>query len=225
MAHFSASLVVFARAPEKGFVKTRLRERFSEDECLALYEAMLLDVLELASSVPGFDRRCLYWAGASEVLPSEIGEVSQTFHNCGQVGPDLGSRMYNAMHAEFAFGSRRVVLIGCDSPDLPPEYVAQALHALESVPLVLGPSEDGGYYLIGASRLVGEPFEGVEWGSSSVLAKTLEILRSNEIRFSLLPAWYDIDRPEDLYRLKASMRSGGARHLRALLSTLRVFAS
>src|SRR5207249_11979533 len=126
---------------------------------------------------------------------------------------------------EFGVGSRRVVLIGCDSPDLPPERVGHALHALESVPLVLGPSDDGGYYLIGASQLRPEPFEGVEWGSSSVLAKTLEILRKNDIRFSLLPAWYDIDRPEDLYRLKASLRPGRARHLRALLSTLRVFAS
>src|SRR6266566_2649817 len=64
MAHSPATLVVFARAPEKGLVKTRLGERFSQDQCLAIYEAMLMDVLELASSVPGFDRRCLYWAGA-----------------------------------------------------------------------------------------------------------------------------------------------------------------
>jgi len=225
MAHSPASLVVFARAPEKGLVKTRLGERFSEDQCLAIYEAMLMDVLELASSVPGFDRRCLYWAGASEVLPSRIREASQPFHNCRQAGQDLGLRMHNAMREEFALGSGRVVVIGCDSPDLPPERVGQALHALESVPLVLGPSEDGGYYLIGASRLMREPFEGVQWGSSSVLAKTLEILGKNEIGFSLLPGWYDIDRPEDLYRLKASMRPGGAGHLRRLLSTLRVFAS
>jgi rSAM/selenodomain-associated transferase 1 len=191
-----------------------------------MYEAMLLDVLELASSVPGFDRRCLYWAGSSGVLAAPgIREVSQTFHNCRQVGQDLGLRMYNAMRDEIALGSRRVVLIGCDSPDLPPEYVRQAVHVLEAVPFVLGPSEDGGYYLIGASRLMREPFEGVQWGSSSVLANTLDILRENDVRFFLLPAWYDIDRPEDLYRLKESMRPEGARHLRALLSTLRVFAS
>src|SRR5213080_1788849 len=118
MAHSPATLVVFARAPEKGLVKTRLRGRFSEDECLAIYEAMLLDVLEIASSVPGFDRRCLYWAGASAVLTGPgIREASQAFHNCRQVGQDLGLRMYNAMRDEITLGSRRVVLIGCDSPD------------------------------------------------------------------------------------------------------------
>jgi len=190
-----------------------------------MYEAMLLDVLELASSVPGFDRRCLYWAGSSGVLAAPgIREVSQTFHNCRQVGQDLGLRMYNAMRDEIALGSRRVVLIGCDSPDLPPEYVRRAVPALETAPFVLGPSEDGGYYLIGASRLMREPFEGLQWGSSSVLSKTIEILKKNKIRFSLLPAWYDIDRPEDVERLKKSNRPGSARHLRALLATLGVFA-
>src|SRR5438046_9764968 len=116
MAHSPATLVVFARAPEKGLVKTRLGERFSEDQCLAIYEAMLLDVLELASSVPGFDRRCLYWAGASEVLPSRIREASQPFHNCRQAGQGLGLRMHNAVRGEFGRGGGRGAVIGWSRP-------------------------------------------------------------------------------------------------------------
>src|SRR5438034_11461397 len=107
MAHSPATLVVFARAPEKGLVKTRLGERFSEDQCLAIYEAMLLDVLALASSVPGFDRRCQYWAGASELLPSGIREASQPFHNWRQAGQDLGLPLHHEMREEDALGRAR----------------------------------------------------------------------------------------------------------------------
>jgi glycosyltransferase A (GT-A) superfamily protein (DUF2064 family) len=97
-----------------------------------------------------------------------------------------------------------VVIIGTDSPTVPIAYIDEARRQLARVDLVFGPSEDGGYYLAGQRRLCPEIFLDIAWGGSGVLAATLD--RVEPERVALLPRWYDVDRPEDLARLRAALR-------------------
>ena len=197
-------LVVFAKVPEKGRVKTRLEEYYTQDQALAIYEAMLRDVLDLVVRLQDqFAEVSVYWASSSaEMIPQKLAASDPTLAHFRQRGEDLGIRMYHAMEESFQRGNKKVILIGCDSPTLPEAFLSHAAEALDKADYVLGPSEDGGYYLIGASSLVREAFEGIPWGSSEVLARSLEVLDGLGLRTTLLPVWYDIDRPEDLERLQ-----------------------
>ncbi len=219
MARRKTSLSVLARAPEKGRVKTRLGQTYSAEQRLAIYTAMLRDVLEQAASVQDrFDRLSVYWTAKS--IPCPPPDLARDFEELDhflQRGEDLGSRMYNVMADEFHRGTQAVVVIGCDSPHLPRVFLARAADLLQSAEVVLGPSEDGGYYLIGASRLLREPFMGVRWSTSEVLSTTLDILERKKVRVALLPSWYDLDRPEDLRRFWSTPVRTEARHLRQVL--------
>jgi hypothetical protein len=203
MSGHGAALVVFAKVPEKGGVKTRLETHFTRDQALAIYEAMLRDVLDLAVRLqPQFAEVSIYWASRSaETLPEKLVAAHPTLAHFRQRGEDLGMRMYHAIEESFFRGNKKVILIGCDSPTLPPSFLLQAVDELDTATIVFGPSEDGGYYLIGASSLVKAAFEGLPWGSSEVLARSVELMQSLGLRTALLPVWYDIDRPEDLERL------------------------
>jgi hypothetical protein len=106
---------------------------------------------------------------------------------------DLGMRMHNYFSAAFRSGAERVVLIGSDSPTLPQDYVTGAFQLLRSFPVVLGPSDDGGYYLVGAAGGVPPIFAGVAWSTPRVWSQTQSLLRAAGYRWGVLPAWYDVD--------------------------------
>ena len=93
------------------------------------------------------------------------------------------------------------MLIGSDSPSLPPPYISNAFEALSDVDIVLGPSVDGGYYLVGMNRDVTEIFTGIDWSMPQVLRQTLDIMHRQNIRYHLLPPWYDVDTLDDLQML------------------------
>ncbi|HET7364510.1 MAG TPA: TIGR04282 family arsenosugar biosynthesis glycosyltransferase, partial [Burkholderiales bacterium] len=128
-----------------------------------------------------------------------------------QRGADLGARMYRALA-----GHRRAIVIGADAPALMPADIARAARWLQGgVRLVLAPAEDGGYALIGARRRITPAiFTAIDWGGPEVLAQTLANARRAGLRFSLLPTLWDVDRPQDLERLR-SRRFSLARRRRA----------
>ena len=111
---------------------------------------------------------------------------------------DLGQRMKSAFEASFAAGMIGVVMIGIDCPDLNAALLAEAFEALDRHDLILGPAQDGGYYLIGLSRLIPELFTGIPWGTSEVLAKTKSIAQKLDLSVHCLALLNDVDRPEDL---------------------------
>jgi rSAM/selenodomain-associated transferase 1 len=115
---------------------------------------------------------------------------------------DLGDRMRRVAKALLARHGK-VLLVGTDSPTLPLEFVVEAEDRLDAADLVFGPSEDGGYYLLGQRRLFPEIFRGVVWGGTGVLRATLAKLDTS--RAHLLPPWYDVDRPDDLARLRSEL--------------------
>ena len=120
-----------------------------------------------------------------------------------QRGKDLGDKMRQAFVDRFAEGYKKVVIIGSDSPSLPVSYINKALASEKD--LVIGPSTDGGYYLIAMSGKLSEVFSGVAWGTENVLGETLKKIKGTSISFELLPIWYDVDSPDDLKFLKTHL--------------------
>jgi uncharacterized protein len=201
-------LVVLARSPVLGRVKTRLQARLSAEQALGLHRAFVADVLELACGAPA-DRVTAAFTdeAAPELVPAGVALARQS-------GAGLGERLAHAAGAAFGRGARSVVLLGTDSPDLPAERLAAAFTALLEHDVVIGPAEDGGYYLIGLGGPHLGVFEGIDWGSARVLAQTRRAADALGLRRFELPTWYDVDRPEDLVRLAAALavrRAEGAR--------------
>ncbi|MEX0963314.1 MAG: TIGR04283 family arsenosugar biosynthesis glycosyltransferase [Pseudohongiellaceae bacterium] len=199
--HGRARLAVFAREPRLGQVKSRLAVEIGEPAALAVYEAML--------------RRLGTLLNQAGLAAWELWVTSNTSHErflslCNkkdihlQLGQDLGARMSHTLQQTLRRGDTDVVvLIGTDCPALTADYLHRALSALEAgTDVVLGPAEDGGYVLIGARAPIPELFEGISWGSDQVLAQTLVRLEASQLSCQLLETLWDVDRPEDLARLR-----------------------
>ena len=191
-------LVVMAKAPVPGQVKTRLCPPLSPRQAAAVYDCFLRDRLMEMGDLSDCDRAIAYMpataAGRFKVY------AYGAFAIFSQRGDDLGDRMHNIFIDRFREGYGAVVIIGSDSPDLPKSIVTQSFARLssESTDVVIGPATDGGYYLVGMKRPYPELFANVPWSTDKVLSATLTIAQSLGIRTALLPAWSDIDTYHDL---------------------------
>lgn len=211
------TIVLLARAPSADG-KTRLTAKLDREPAVALRRALLLDTF---SAVRSLDVR-LAVAYTPDDAQREIEALlpSSRAVFVAQRGADLGERMRNALTDAFQSGADAVILIGSDLPTLPPSHVADAFALLESgADVVLGPTDDGGYYLIGVSRGVelaeraGALFRKIQWGTGEVLAQTIAAAQDTGLMTALVRRWYDVDRPEDLSRV-AEDRKAPARRTR-----------
>jgi rSAM/selenodomain-associated transferase 1 len=191
-------LIIFAREPRTGTVKTRLaRDLGSHRAATDLYSAMLADVLASAATLDN-TRLLLFWALKSGAVPAF--PTQPRLEMFDQQGHNLGERMANAFGRAFEVGCETCCIIGSDSPDLPPDYIRQAFGILEGdeAEAVFGPAEDGGYYLLGLRRVPQRLFEGIAWSTPQVLRTSLERARLCGLKTALLTPWRDIDTAEDL---------------------------
>ncbi len=218
-SHTQNALIVFAKPPVAGRVKTRLTELLTEREAAALYEAFLRDAL---AQYLHFDADVrLYVAGATEPLAAPVVPTAvSVFRQCGD---GLGARMARAFRETFDAGYGRIVIIGTDHPTLPSGYLEAASEALEQPGAdSIGPSADGGYYLLGMNRWYPQLFEAMTYSHAEVFVRTHARIRKVGVQPAVLPPWYDVDRPEDLQRLAADLadRSNRAPHTRRRLKAL-----
>lgn len=193
----SKGLILFAREPLPGRVKTRLAEAIGDHAAVELYRAMLWDVLDISRKLTDVDT-VIYWDSEEKSLP-----LLADIYQCSsrrQISGDLGQRMQAAFTEMFAEGIESCCIIGSDAPDLPISYIRDAYRLLENkrVDTVFGPSADGGYYLLGLKRLYPELFAGIEWSTGHVLRQSLEGARTGGAVTRLLPVWHDIDTMDDL---------------------------
>jgi rSAM/selenodomain-associated transferase 1 len=195
-----SSIVVFARAPVLGAVKTRLARAVGDAAALGLYVAFLDDVCALTAGLGA--RRVLACAGPLDDPVLAKLAAAHAMELCAQSGGDLGARMEHALDRELARGEA-CLIIGSDSPTVPHRYLDVALQRLIDHELVLGPATDGGYWLIGARRRAPELFHDLPWSTPSLLTRTLERLRG--ARVALLPFHYDVDDGDDLTLLCAHL--------------------
>ena len=199
--HPCSRIVVFAREPLLGKVKSRLAIEIGAEEALVVYQAMLARVgqLLIQSQIAAWD----LWV-TSNLSHKNFVSICNKTNIYMQTGQDLGARMDAAIRQTLLKKSvESVILIGTDCPALTERYLDQALLALESgVDVVLGPAEDGGYVLVGMRRPIGAVFEDIPWGTERVMQRTLEALKAKELTYRLLDTLWDVDRPEDLARLQ-----------------------
>ena len=196
------SILVFARAPEPGKVKTRLAAQIGPKAALCLYRAMLQDTLFVAqTTVREMEgETVLCYTPDNAFAP---GEYSLTEfwrgQSLAQKGNDLGDKMRFALQNRFNAGAERVVIIGSDKPDLEVSTFESAFSALENHDLVFGPAHDGGFYLIGArASLPDALFANVIWSHASTLQVVLENAKTLNLSVALLPGGADVDEVKDL---------------------------
>ena len=201
-------VIVFAKNPVPNQVKTRLLPTLSPEQGATLYTAFLTDWCETLAKLSGVDLIVAYIpAEAESDLRALIGEDATYIP---QIGIDLGERLTSATQWAAEHRYTKILLVGSDSPTLPISYISEALTLLDSRDVAIGPSTDGGYYLIGFSathvaRTVPSVFKDIAWSTAGVFQQTVARLRFVEATVGLLPPWYDIDTAEDLAFLHAHL--------------------
>lgn len=195
-------------------VKSRLEEVLGSKQAAFLARAFLLDTISNSLRVKNASVIIAHWPDnarqdfeeiiylhSREEKDRQISRRSCEISLIAQKGANLGERMANVSADLFENGAEKVLIIGSDSPQLEPSIYRAALELLNERQVVLGPTFDGGYYLVGMKKPCPEIFNGIKWGTSTVYKETSDILNSNNIGWQELELSYDIDSPEDLEQL------------------------
>jgi uncharacterized protein len=191
------ALLIFTKNPEAGKVKTRLAATMGNDAALAIYHQLLLHTVSVTEYL--LVEKFVFY---SNFIEQEDVWNSKRYHKEVQQGADLGERMKNAFTSAFRKGYDKIVIIGTDCPDLNAGIIMNAFVYLQSHDVVIGPAEDGGYYLLGMKRLYSDLFENLQWSTKAVFNDTLKICDELELTYQLLPVLNDIDEEKDLQAFK-----------------------
>ncbi len=196
------TLLVVAKQPAPGQTKTRLCPPLTSFQAAELYECFLRDTLDAMREVPGVEPVIGY-------LPDDAQDY---FHQLApdmslirQRGSSLGERLDDLLKQAITGGSQKAVVMDSDSPTLPADYLSMAFEQLTETDVVLGPTTDGGYYLIGVKQPQPRLLRQVQMSTSHVLADTLALAKASGLSVSLLPTWYDVDTIADLRRLEGEI--------------------
>ena len=193
-------LLFFIKNPEKGLVKTKLASAVGDEMAVKLYRRFLLEMLSTLNRGTFLFYLCFYPEHSLNDLKRWLGD---DYLYMPQAGENLGERMKNAFIDAFAMNFKRVVLIGSDIPDLPLEFIEKAFTSLQEKDVVIGPSIDGGYYLIGFKdkNFSLRAFEGIPWSTKRVFEETVKVLKQEGLTVHALQPLRDIDTIDDLKNL------------------------
>jgi rSAM/selenodomain-associated transferase 1 len=189
----STALVIFVRNPVLGQVKTRLAKDIGDERACAIYLQLLEHTLKITRSLSF--RKFIYYA--DEVSDYDLWSVPG-YTKRMQSGTNLGERMLNSFKELFEQGFTRIVIIGSDCLQLQAENLQEAVTLLESNTAVIGPASDGGYYLLGLTKLYPDLFVNKPWSTDQVLTKTIDDFNNQGISYALLEELSDIDDITDL---------------------------
>ncbi len=207
------ALIIFAKAPLVGQVKTRLMGALTPEQATELYVCFLQDTFAMMEAVQ-MEREqlslVLCYTPADEIEAFEAADLDGCLL-LAQRGQDMGERLANCCADLLSSGFHSLVILGADSPTVQPEVVYEAFEQLaQPSALVVGPATDGGYYLLGLNQLYPELFAQINWSSPDVLAQTQARAATLQLTVSLLPAGLDIDTPADLESLQQQIADGTA---------------
>jgi len=190
-------ILLFVKYPEKGKVKLRLSVDLNKDIVQELYRCFVQDTLTTVKKIDSHLFICFFPVELQKKFQKWLGS---TLLFLPQNGEDLGERMKNSFTDVFTKGFQRAILIGSDSPDLPKKYIKQALSILQTQDVVLGPTVDGGYYLIGfhTNTFTPSAFEDIQWSNQTVFEETVMKIKQAHRSLGILPIWNDVDTIVDL---------------------------
>ena len=194
-------LLVFAKYPAKGEVKTRLGAEIGHDNALKLYTSFVSHIINTMKNHIDVDE---IWCAVSpknkvEAFSSQFKGATSYFAQ--NADASLGTRLRDGISQLLQRGDNKVVAIGTDSPNMPAENITAAFKKLDRHDFVLGPALDGGYYLIGQSQIVESVFNDIEWSSEKVLQQSISKIKNAGCTYALLPPFYDIDTAQNLKQL------------------------
>ncbi|HEV8584895.1 MAG TPA: TIGR04282 family arsenosugar biosynthesis glycosyltransferase [Methylomirabilota bacterium] len=198
------AVAIMAKAPRAGEVKTRLCPPLEPGAAAGLYECFLKDKVAQVRTLAGA-------RGVIAFTPEDSRGVFEAlapgFRLIAQRGADLGSRLFNGLDELLRDGHPAAIAIDSDTPTLPTEFLRRAIELLANpaTDVVVGPSDDGGYYLIGMRHAHAALFERMPWSTPEVLPETLRRAEAKGLRVACLPPWFDVDTPADLDRLMGAL--------------------
>jgi len=203
MNNINNALIIVAKRPAPGQTKTRLSPPLSPKQAASLYECFVLDTLNLIRQVPDI------WPVLAYLPDSEktyFHKIAPDFELIPQIGDNLGARLDNALMHFLKEGYEKVVIMDSDSPTLPVDYLTQAFQELSGeIELVIGPCDDGGYYLIGLKRPAPRLLREVRMSTHWVTEDTVALATKEGLSVSLLPQWYDVDDARSLTHLSREL--------------------
>jgi rSAM/selenodomain-associated transferase 1 len=207
-AQMDDALIVVAKQPEPGFTKTRLCPPLTPEVAAELYLFLMLDTLTLAARMDRVDHTIAFAPPKALAYFQSLAPVG--FRLLPQVGSDLGQRLANALAHHFDRGYRKVVIMNSDGPTLPLAFLEEAFSGLDEADITLGRGHDGGYYLIGMTRLEQALFQNIAWSTAKVIPQTIASCRRLGLKVHELPEWYDVDVGADLARLRKDLTQNPA---------------
>jgi len=202
-------LILYTRYPKAGTTKKRLISSIGSEGAAQLQKELTEHAISTARAMrahAAIDFQVHYKGGTMEQMQTWLGSDLDYVEQCDG---DLGEKMLNSIFLSFQQGLRKVVIFGADIPAIEPKHLLAAFDALSSNDVVIGPAEDGGYYLIGVRINTSKPsrhdrwcalFKNISWGSDKVFQETIAIAKEQKLKYHTLDTLYDIDRPEDIRR-------------------------
>ncbi|NQU29122.1 MAG: glycosyltransferase [Anaerolineae bacterium] len=201
----STALIIMAKEPKVGSTKTRLCPPLEPVEAANLYEALLWDTINLAAGIEGVD------LAIAVTPPESIGYFKENAPPETILIPvaceDIGECLTRVLGELLNKGYQQVLALNSDGPTLPPDYIRSAIKHLDQHDLVLGPAEDGGYYLIAFKKIHADLFKDINWSTDQVLEQTLKKADQMDLSVQLLPPWYDVDTVADIDRLRDELET------------------
>lgn len=203
MTSTEEALLIFIKNPVKGKVKTRLAKTLGDDEALNIYQKLLS-----ITQTQTMECNCARYLFYSDSIDTTDNWQNNHYLKHIQIGDDLGERMLHAFEFAFKLGHSKVIIIGSDCPTIDTQLLNTALDQLNHKEVIIGPSEDGGYYLLGMNKLASGLFENMPWSQPHLFKQSLQFLKQNQISYHLLPVLNDIDTEEDWERYLSSEKFG-----------------
>jgi rSAM/selenodomain-associated transferase 1/rSAM/selenodomain-associated transferase 2 len=190
------SLIVFVRYPWKGKVKTRLAATIGDKKACSVYKIIAENIINEIKQIPNCNKYIFYSVKKEKELIKKW--LGKDFYYVNQEGKDLGERMRNAFRIVFGHGAKKVIILGTDIPNLSTANLTNAIKALEKTETVVGPSIDGGFYLLGMKKFYPQLFEDIQYSTNTVLEETIQKIKFSHLSFDLLERLQDIDTEYDL---------------------------
>ena len=213
------ALIIFVRFPRSGVVKTRLAVTIGRQAATEFYRLCAEHILRESGRLSGKVDRLVFYSDGTDRNEMQ-GWVGLQFQLNAQTGGDLGKRMEHAFHSVFRRGVRKAIILGTDVPDLSAGIIDDTISALDSCDIVIGPCQDGGYYLLGMKELHKELFTDVPWSTDKVLKRTLDTVKALGLTLHQLPTLADIDTEEDLRRWFEANTTDKGHPVRAFVRSL-----